>query len=170
MISIITLVLITYIVPVVLSMVSISASKANSKSLYDFVMRPANAVAFIGIFVAGISIMFSILSYRANQFKGLNAVTFVGFAIVGILLIIAPVKGVWDTYVSGDDITAYRFWVVKKEYKVSQIEYCQYNQNGLVVYMKNNDKMTINSTCTNIETIEKRMEAEGIQVNMIQDK
>ena len=170
MISIIALVLITYIVPGVLSLVSISASKAKPQSLYDFAMKPAGAVAIIGAVGAGFSIFLCILAIYTNQFEGWVAAVFVGFALMGILMILAPVNGVWDTYVKGDRILARRFFIVRNEYSISEIDYCQYNQNGLVVYMKNGKKTTINVTCTNIPAFEKRMEAEGIEVRMIQDQ
>ena len=167
MFSLIVLVLITYIVSAVLGLIQISASRNAADSLYDFTMKPTRAVVIIGILVAGVFLAFIFLSYRANQFKGITAAIFILITILGILLILAPVKGFWETRVRDDDIYASRFWIVKKHMKLSEIDYCKYTKGGLHLYANGRSQISIDAVCNNLPTFEKRMEAEGIKVYYI---
>jgi len=170
--SLIVIVLILYIVPVVLNLISKEAESSRSGSIYDFSMMPAKGISFLGMIVAGAAVLFIVVSILLNQFRGFAAVTFTVMALLGIMMILAPVKGFWETTVKGDDITASRFWIIKEHARVSDISYCQQGKGSIYIFLNgsNAKALSIDNLCTNISTFRKRMEEENIEIRPYQGK
>lgn len=60
----------------------------------------------------------------------------IGLMLPSALLMIAPIKGVWDIIVSNDDITVVKGFIFKRHWKFSSIEYAKAGRGGLKVYQK----------------------------------
>jgi len=159
------IILVTYLTPVLLSLLYQNAIRNNTDDIYCFCMRPTKAVVIVGIVGTGLFALLIILSYLGGQFKGATAAVFVTLMILGIITILSPIKGFWDITVDGNDMTTSRLWCIKKHYEISNISFCQYVSGGIRVVFKNTDKIKIESIIyTNVQTFEKRMEKEGIEL------
>ena len=170
--SLIAIALIFYIVPVVLFLISNEAESNRSESIYDFSMIPAKGISFLGMIVAGSAVLFIVVAILINQFRGFAAVVFIVMALLGIMMILAPVKGFWETTVKGDDITASRFWIFKKHAKISDISYCQQDKGSIHIYLdeSNTKALSVDNLCTNISSFRKRMHEENIEIRPYQGK
>lgn len=64
-------------------------------------------------------------------------VIFIVVVIVpGFLLMIAPIKGVWDIIVDGDDITVVKAFVFKRHWKFSDIICGRVTRGGMKIYVE----------------------------------
>jgi len=166
MASILVLFSIVYLVPIVLNILSRKAATTSSGSIYDFVMTPTRTISVIGIIVSGIFLIFIVLSFISGQFRGATAIGATALFFLGVILILAPVKGFWDTTVYDNDITASRIWIIKEHVNISDIDYCQRVKGGIQVYVKGKGEkaLSIDDMCTNFSTFEERMEVEGVEI------
>ena len=162
----ISIVLIAFIVPAVLNIISARASRSNTASVISFTMSPSKDLSIVG-WLCAIFFMFCIIgSVYAEQFRGYLKVIFVSLFAIGLLLILAPVKGFWDVTVDGDTVTSSRVWLLKKTVNISDIDYCTVNRGGYHIFLKDGSgkAMSIDGMSTNLSNWEKRMEKEGIEI------
>lgn len=166
MVTIIIILLTTFLVPIILGKFQEEAEKEQSTSIYHFNMKLPRRIAYTGYIVGGIAILFTIFIIAVNQMNTLIAVLQTIFILFYLVVALAPTKGFWDTTIDGDDIHISRFWIFKRRTSVSKIGICERVKGGTHVYAK--DGMTklfdIDIYCTNQKTFFKRMEKEGIKV------
>lgn len=60
--------------------------------------------------------------------------------IPGFLLMVAPIKGVWDIIVDGDDITVVKAFIFKRHWKFSDISYGKVTRGGMKIYVEGERK------------------------------
>lgn len=161
-----SLVLIAFIVPAALNIITTRAAKNNTASLTHFIMRPSGDIAMVG-WICAIFFMFCIIgSIYAGQFSNFLKVVFITLFIAGLLLIMAPVKGFWDVEVDGNKVTSSRVWVLKKTIDIQDIDHCVLKKGGYEIYLKSTGRkaMGIDSMSTNLANWKKRMAKEGIEI------
>ena len=159
------IILVTYLTPVLLSLLYQNATKNSTDDVYHFCMRPTKAVVIVGIVGTGLFAALIAMSYLGGQFKGAVAAVFVTLMFMGIITILSPLKGFWDITVDGNEMTTSRLWFIKKHYEITNISFCQYVSGGIRVVFKNTDELKIETIIyTNVQTFEKRMEKEGIEL------
>lgn len=163
--NVISIILVLFIVPAVLNLISTRAAKVSSPSIEHFIMSPAGSISVLGWLCAIFFMVCIIGSSRAGQFNGFLAVVFGTLFGIGILLILAPVRGFWDVTVDGDKVTSSRVWVVKKTIEIQDIDYCVDNRGGIQIYLKDGRKaMSIDSMSTNLSNWRERMKKESIEI------
>ena len=159
-------ILIAFLVPVVLNVLTAIASRNTTDSIYHFTMKPTKAILIIGWPCTILFLVCIIGSNMAGKFTGWLAWVFSIMFIVGVILVLTPVKGFYDTVVDGDIMTSTRLWLIKKTISIKDISYCTRTQNGISVYVKNSDKkaLLIDGLSTNLSNFMERMQVEGIEV------
>ena len=164
--SVLVTILIIYIVPVALNVITRYANHKTEDSINDFCMRPADALGVLGIICTTVFLLIVILAIKADQFNGFTAAGGIAVLMLGVLLILAPVKNFWETSVHGDIITSHRFWIINDSIRISDVEYCSCGRGGISIYEKEHKKrsMKIDSMCTNVDLFIERMEKEGIEI------
>ena len=166
--TLISLAVIAYIVPVLLSCLTIKADKKTTDSIENFEMRPITDISKIGWLVAGFFLFCIIGSSSAEQFEGVTAGIFVVLFALGIFLILAPTRGFWDVVVRDDKVTSSRLWIFKKHINIKDIDYCQLGAGGYHVYVKGKrgKALSIDGMSNNTDNWEVLMEREGIEIRM----
>ena len=83
--------------------------------------------------------------------------------IPGFLLMVAPIKGVWDIIVDGDDITVVKAFIFKRHWKFSDISYGKVTRGGMKIYVEGGKKKAffVDGMCEHFSNFMKRMEKEG---------
>ena len=83
--------------------------------------------------------------------------------IPGFLLMVAPIKGVWDIIVDGDDITVVKAFIFKRHWKFSDISYGKVTRGGMKIYVEGGKKKAffVFFMCEHFSNFMKRMEKEG---------
>ena len=90
-------------------------------------------------------------------------VIFIVVVIVpGFLLMIAPIKGVWDIIVDGDDITVVKAFVFKRHWKFSDIICGRVTRGGMKIYVEGRKRKAffVDGMCEGYSNFLKRMEKE----------
>ena len=109
---------------IVTGILDLLAKKVRENSIIEkFVVRAPLDFAGLGTIVMIIAIGALVFAEVENQHIPLPImVIFIVVVIVpGFLLMIAPIKGVWDIIVDGDDITVVKAFVFKTSLEVSDI-------------------------------------------------
>lgn len=164
--NIIALVLVLFIVPAVMNILTARAAKSNAPSAEHFVMAPTGIISLLGWVCAGFFMVCIIGSSMSGQFSGFLALVFGSLFVIGLLLILAPVRGFWDVTVDGDKVTSSRLWMFKKSFNFDDIDYCVNKKGGMRVYLKGRSgpAVTIDDMSTNIRNWEKRLVQAGIEI------
>ena len=166
--NIIPIILIIFIVPAILNLLSTHAKRNSkkTKSLYEFEMRPTKEISMLGWLCSGVFLFFIILSVYVEQFDGFVAAVFLTLLGLGILLILAPVRGFCDEIVNNDRITARRLWIFRRTVYISDIDHCKITRGGIHIYTKGSKirKMSIDSMSINADNWMQRMEQENIPI------
>lgn len=167
----ISIVLIAFIVPAALNLISARAAKSTTSSITHFIMRPSGDLATIG-WVGAVFFMFCIIgSIYAGQFTSFLKCVFLTLFIISLLLIMAPVKGFWDVTVDGSKVTSSRVWLIRKTIDIGDIDYCYQNKGGYHIHLKGKRRkaMSIDGMSTNLRNWEKRMKKEDIEIRRAAD-
>lgn len=82
--------------------------------------------------------------------------------IPGFLLMVAPIKGVWDIIVDGDDITVVKAFVFKRHWKFSDIICGRVTRGGMKIYVEGRKRKAffVDGMCEGYSNFLKRMEKE----------
>ena len=160
------MVLVGFIVPTVLNIVSQSAAKKVEGTIYDFRMVPSTGISITGIVGAAFMTTCIVMIVAMDQVRDFIILWPIAMLLLCIFAILAPVKGFWDTTVKDDDITASRLWFIKEHAKISEISHCQQVRGGIHIYIWNSDRkvMSLDSMYANLRLLFKRMEKEGISI------
>lgn len=107
-----------------------------------FVVRAPLDFAGLGTIVMIIVIGALVFAQVENQDIPLPImVIFILVVIIpGFLLMVAPIKGVWDIIVDGDDITVVKAFIFKRHWKFSDISYGKVTRGGMKIYVEGGKK------------------------------
>ena len=139
-------------------------SKRKTASSKKFVVRAPLDFAGLGTIVMIIAIGALVFAEVENQHIPLPImVIFIVVVIVpGFLLMIAPIKGVWDIIVDGDDITVVKAFVFKRHWKFSDIICGRVTRGGMKIYVEGRKRKAffVDGMCEGYSNFLKRMEKE----------
>lgn len=139
-------------------------SKRKTASSKKIVVRAPLDFAGLGTIVMIIAIGALVFAEVENQHIPLPImVIFIVVVIVpGFLLMIAPIKGVWDIIVDGDDITVVKAFVFKRHWKFSDIICGRVTRGGMKIYVEGRKRKAffVDGMCEGYSNFLKRMEKE----------
>lgn len=139
-------------------------SKRKTASSKKFAVRAPLDFAGLGTIVMIIAIGALVFAEVENQHIPLPImVIFIVVVIVpGFLLMIAPIKGVWDIIVDGDDITVVKAFVFKRHWKFSDIICGRVTRGGMKIYVEGRKRKAffVDGMCEGYSNFLKRMEKE----------
>ena len=140
-------------------------SRKKTGALKKFVVRAPLDFAGLGTIVMIIVIGALVFAQVENQDIPLPImVIFILVVIIpGFLLMVAPIKGVWDIIVDGDDITVVKAFIFKRHWKFSDISYGKVTRGGMKIYVEGGKKKAffVDGMCEHFSNFMKRMEKEG---------
>ena len=151
---------------IVTGIMDLLAKKSRKKTgaLKKFVVRAPLDFAGLGTIVMIIAIGALVFAEVENQHIPLPImVIFIVVVIVpGFLLMIAPIKGVWDIIVDGDDITVVKAFVFKRHWKFSDIICGRVTRGGMKIYVEGRKRKAffVDGMCEGYSNFLKRMEKE----------
>ena len=140
----------------------------KTSSLKKFVVRAP--IDFAGLGTIGMAIIIAILAFGEANNEHVPLLVMVTFTIVGIIpafmLMVAPIKGVWDVIVDGDDITIVKAFIFKRHWKFSDITYGKVTRGGMKVYVEGRKRKAffVDRMCDGFSNFLKRMEKEEKEV------
>lgn len=91
---------------------------------------------------------------------------FIGLFIPSMLLMLAPIKGLWDVIVDGDDITVVKAFIFKRHWKFSSITHGKATRGGIKIYVEGRKRkaLFVDAMCDGTNQFMKRMEKEGKEI------
>ena len=160
-------IIVAFIVAGVLDLITKRTSK-KTDSLDKFVVRAPIDFAALGaigmVFVIGALILSAI---ENRTFPIAVMIIFNTTVVVPCaLLMIAPIKGVWDVIVNDDDITVVKAFVYRRHWKFSKITYGKMKRGGMKVYVEGRTRKAffVDGMGENFSNFMERMEKEGKEV------
>ena len=159
--------IVAFIVAGVLDLLTKRSLKKTS-SLKNFVVRAP--IDFAGLGAISMSVVIGILIFCEIDGTVIPGPLMVVFIIVAILpsalLMIAPIKGVWDVIVDDDDITVVKAFIYKRHWKFSKITYGKMGRGGMKVYVegRNRKAFFVDGVCEHFSNFMERMEKEGKEI------
>lgn len=116
----------------------IISPKNYTRSLYKFVIRAPHSLVPLGVIgfgTAGLGIGIEYSQAGIIEWRHLIIVSFI--LIPSFMVIVAPVPRLWDVIVENQTITVIKFFVFRKEFVFSEIEYARITKGEVKVYCKN---------------------------------
>ena len=160
-------IIVAFIVAGVLDLLTKRKQK-KTKSLKQFVVRAPLDLAGLG--AIGILVILGIFigAELSKQYFPMWLAVLLGIVGIfpGFLLMIAPIKGVWDVIVDDDDITVVKAFVYKRHWKFSKITYGKMGRGGMKVYVEGRKRKAffVDGMCEHYSNFEERMKAEGKEI------
>ena len=157
-----------YIVLLVLDIIQ-SRNHKRTQSIKKFTIRTITDVSMLGAIGAGlwVGILIFALIKEPELFKN---TFFIVLSVIWLGLMffamIAPVKGVWDICVDGDNIAVIKALLFKRHWKISDISYCKMKRGGMNVYVNGRKKKAffVDGMTDHFDNFIKRMEKEGKEI------
>ena len=160
-------IIVAFIVVGILDLLTKRTSK-KTDSIDKFVVRAPIDFAALG--AIGMVVVIGILIFCEIDGTVIPELVMVIFFMVGIfpgfLLMIAPIKGVWDVIVDDDDITVVKAFVYRRHWKFSKITYGKMKRGGMKVYVEGRARKAffVDGMGENFSNFMERMEKEGKEV------
>ena len=160
-------IIVAFIVAGVLDLITKRTSK-KTDSLDKFVVRAPIDFAALG--AIGMALVIGVLIYGEIEGETMPLLIMIIFNIVIVLpsalLMIAPIKGVWDVIVNDDDITVVKAFVYRRHWKFSKITYGKMKRGGMKVYVEGRTRKAffVDAMCEHFSNFMERMEKEGKEV------
>lgn len=158
--------IVAFLVCIVLDLLTARSSKKKSSSLDSFVVRAPIDFAILG----GIAMAFFLGVFSICEDIGeIETYSLLFTWIVGgmfalcLLLMAAPIQGVWDIVVENDDITVIKGFLYRRHWKFSTICYAKAGRGGLKVYVQGRKRRAffVDTMLPASQNFIKRMEKEG---------
>lgn len=162
----------SYLVAGVLDVLA-KKNRTTTRSLNKFTARTIMDVAYIcamGVAMWIAFIVFILLSEPERLDDGRFMMIFVPLTVIWLVItfwgMLAPVKGVWDIVVDGDDVTVIKAFIFKRHWKISNISYCRVKRGGMNVYVegRRGKAFFIDAMTDHYSNFIKRMEKEGKEI------
>ena len=165
---------VTFIVSIVLNVLTRRLNeRVKTSSLKKFIVRAPKDFVFLG--VVDMIMVIGIYVYGLYSDEKFSAVMYgclIFLAAPGLLLMFAPIKGIWDIIVDNDDITVMKAFIYKRGWKFSEIEYCKITRGGIKVYVKGRRRKAffVDAMVEESGNFRKRVEKEGIPIYFPKEK
>ena len=124
--------------------------------MINFSIKELNAFAVIGQEV-------ELTNYQKKNIQICFFFFFVVIIVPSLLLMVAPIKYVWDVIVENDDITVIKGFIYRRHWKFSSIQYAKAGRGGLKVYVngKKRKAFAVDTMCPASQNFIERMEKEN---------
>ncbi|EGT3902777.1 hypothetical protein ERM42_10515 [Clostridioides difficile] len=165
-------ILVAYIVLFILDIMQ-KRNHKTTKSLNEFSIRTISDVSFIcaigALFLLGV-LIWGFWSEPENFYSKRYLMIIIPFSIIwfGVTLfgMIAPLKGVWEIKVEGDNITVIKMFIFRRYWKISDISYCKMKRGGINVYVNGRKKKAffVDGMTDHFDNFIKRIEKEGKEI------
>ena len=162
-------ILVAYIVLFILDIMQ-KRNHKTTKSLNKFSIRTISDVSFIcaigALFLLGV-LIWGFWSEPEKFYSKRYLMIIIPLSIIwfGVTFfgMIAPLKGVWEIKVEGDNITVIKMFIFRRHWKISNISYCKMKRGGLNVYVNARKKKAffVDGMTDHFDNFIKRMEKEG---------
>ena len=159
-------ILVAYIVLFILDIMQ-KRNHKTTKSLNKFSIRTISDVSFIcaigALFLLGV-LIWGFWSEPEKFYSKRYLMIIIPLSIIwfGVTLfgMIAPLKGVWEIKVEGDNITVIKMFIFRRYWKISDISYCKMKRGGMNVYVNGRKKKAffVDGTTDHFDNFIKRME------------
>ena len=139
-------ILVAYIVLFILDIMQ-KRNHKTTKSLNKFSIRTISDVSFIcaigALFLLGV-LIWGFWSEPEKFYSKRYLMIIIPLSIIwfGVTFfgMIAPLKGVWEIKVEGDNITVIKMFIFRRYWKISDISYCKMKRGGMNVYVNGRKK------------------------------
>ena len=159
--------IVAFIVAGVLDLLT-KRSLKKTRSLKRFVVRAPIDFAALGAIGTAVVIGIFIGAELTKQHFPMWFALLLGIAggFPGFLLMIAPIKGVWDVIVDDDDITVVKAFIYRRHWKFSKITHGKVTRGGLKVYVEGRKRKAffVDGMCEHSSNFVKRMKKEGKEI------
>ena len=145
----------------------------TTKSLNNFSIRTISDVSFIcaigALFLLGV-LIWGFWSEPEKFYSKRYLMIIIPLSIIwfGVTLfgMIAPLKGVWEIKVEGDNITVIKMFIFRRYWKISDISYCKMKRGGMNVYVNGRKKKAffVDGMTDHFDNFIKRIEKEGKEI------
>ena len=152
-----------YIVLLVLDIMQ-RRNHTRTQSLKKFTVRTITDVSFI----CAIGALFVLVAFIWCLWSDPETFCSKG----SLMIMIAPIKGVWDICVDNNDVTVIKAFFYKRHWKVSDISYCKMKRGGMNVYVNGRKKKAffVDGITDHFDNFIKRMEKEGKEIILPETK
>ena len=165
-------ILVAYIVLFILDIMQ-KRNHKTTKSLNKFSIRTISDVSFIcaigALFLLGV-LIWGFWSEPETFYSKRYLMIIIPLSIIwfGVTLfgMIAPLKGVWEIKVEGDNITVIKMFIFRRYWKISDISYCKMKRGGMNVYVNGRKKKAffVDGMTDHFDNFIKRIEKEGKEI------
>ena len=159
-------ILVAYIVLFILDIMQ-KRNHKTTKSLNKFSIRTISDVSFIcaigALFLLGV-LIWGFWSEPEKFYSKRYLMIIIPLSIIwfGVTFfgMIAPLKGVWEIKVEGDNITVIKMFIFRRYWKISDISYCKMKRGGMNVYVNGRKKKAffVDGMTDHFDNFIKRME------------
>lgn len=149
----------------ILDLLTVHATKKSISSLTHFTVRAPIDFAFLGTIGMALGIGIFLFAKHENRSIPLLVMLIltIGLILPSALLMIAPIKYVWDVIVENDDITIIKGFIYRRHWKFSSIQYAKAGRGGLKVYVDGRKRKAffVDTMCPASQNFIERMEKEN---------
>jgi hypothetical protein len=158
-----------FAVTIVLDLVlSRNQSKSRSSDKYHFTARCSRVVILFGCVGVGLFTLIELGAYLSHQYMPQIVTVLMALliAIPGVILCMAAIPGFWEMRVDDDDVTIRKLFVIRRHWKISEIERCVAVTGEMRVYVKGRKRMAflVDGMFDNYSTFVDRMNIEQIPI------
>ena len=149
----------------ILDLLTARVTKKSTSSLSHFIVRTPIDFASLGTIGMAFVIGIFLFAKHENRFIPLWVMLIftIGLILPSALLMIAPIKYVWDIIVENDDITVIKGFIYRRHWKFSSIQYAKAGRGGLKVYVNGRKRKAffVDTMCPASQNFIERMEKEN---------
>lgn len=159
--------LVTFIVAGVLDLLT-KVTENRRKTLQRFVVKPPLNFAFLGVIGSCLSIGTIWFCEHENTDIPISVMLILIVVIIApsLLLMIAPIKGIWEIIVDNNEITVVKGFVYRRHWNFSSITYGKASRGGVKIYMEGKKRKAffVDGMCEGSSNFIERMEKEGKKI------
>jgi hypothetical protein len=142
--------------------------KSRSSNKYHFTARCNRVVILYGCVGVGLFSFIEIGAYLSHQYMPQIVTVLMALliAIPGLFLCMSTIPGFWEMRVDDDDVMIRKLFVIRRHWKISDIERCVAVTGELRVYVKGRKRMAflVDGMFDNYNTFVDRMNIEQIPI------
>ena len=159
--------LVAFIVAGILDFLT-NRKREKTASLEKFVVKAPMDFALLGTIVMLFTIGILLFAKHENKVIPFWIMIILTIGLIGpsFLLMIAPIKGLWEITINNDNITVIKGFVYKKHWKFSSIAYGKASRGGIKIYVegKKQKAFFVDGMCEGSSNFIERMEKEGKKI------
>lgn len=158
----------------ILDLLTARATKKSTSSLTHFTIRAPIDFTLLG--TIGMVCVIGIFLYGKHENYPIplwvTLILTISLILPSALLMIAPIKYVWDVIVENDDITIIKGFIYRRHWKFSSIQYAKAGRGSLKVYVNGRKRkaFVVDTMCPASQNFIERMEKENKPIIYLQEE